>query len=264
YVQWVVDDIRTAYRRLDFADPRDPMRIVNIQLREQAEAAIKDKVATMGIDDVLSDKQPIIEELTHRLRAVAEGSREGDGTSGLGLKIVQVQIKEAVVSSKRLWENLQMPFRAEREKLARLAELEAQQQIAKQELAIRQARETAEMETERQLAQGRAAQEREGYDREQAEAARRLRVEQEAEQQAVAARTATERARKEAELELALQHLELQNRRLAQELDSLRRQAELDRAQAEQQRLQTAEAVEVKNLEHQGQLARPERDLDLL
>src|SRR5262249_44622939 len=43
YLQWVVDDIRTAYRRLDFADPRDPMRIVNIQLREQAEAAIKDK-----------------------------------------------------------------------------------------------------------------------------------------------------------------------------------------------------------------------------
>src|SRR5262249_55797387 len=225
YLQWVVEDIRPAYRRLDFADPRDPMRIVNIQLREQAEAAIKDKVATMGIDDVLSDKQPIIEELTHRLRAVAEGSREGDGTSGLGLKIVQVQIKEAVVSSKRLWENLQMPFRAEREKLARLAELEAQQQIAKQELAIRQARETAEMETERQLAQVRAAQERERYDREQAEAARRLRVEQEAEQQAVAARTATERARKEAELELALQHLELQNRRPAQELDSVRRRA---------------------------------------
>src|SRR5262245_2382420 len=84
YVQWVVDDIRTAYRKLDFSDPEDPMRIVNIQLREQAEAAIKDKVAMMPIDEILSDKQPIIEELTLRLRAVAEGTREGAATTGVG------------------------------------------------------------------------------------------------------------------------------------------------------------------------------------
>ena len=37
---------------LDFTDIEDPMRVVNVQLREQAEAAIKDKVATMGVDDV--------------------------------------------------------------------------------------------------------------------------------------------------------------------------------------------------------------------
>src|SRR5215831_9432963 len=42
YVQWIIDDLATAYRRLDFSDPIDPMRIVNVQLREQAEAVIKD------------------------------------------------------------------------------------------------------------------------------------------------------------------------------------------------------------------------------
>ncbi|MBY0231532.1 MAG: SPFH domain-containing protein, partial [Gemmataceae bacterium] len=134
YVQWVVADLKTAYRRLDFSDPSDPMAIVNVQLREQAEAAIKDKVATMPIDAILSDKQPIIEELTSRLRAVGEGSE------GLGLRIVTVQIKEAVVSSTRLWENLQKPFRADRERLARMAELEAAKQIARQELADREER----------------------------------------------------------------------------------------------------------------------------
>ena len=185
YVQWVVDDLRTAYRKLDFSDPADPMRIVNVQLREQAEAAIKDKVATMPIDAILSDKQPIIEELTHRLRSVAESSGEGAGSTGLGLKIVTVQIKEAVVSSTRLWENLQKPFRAERERLARMAELEAQQQIARQELIIRQARETAELETARRLDELRAEQEREAYDRASAEKTRRHQVEQEAEQRAL-------------------------------------------------------------------------------
>src|SRR5208282_2724708 len=120
YVQWIVDDVGTAYKKLDFSDAEDPMRVVNVQLREQAEAAIKDKVATLAINEVLADKQPIIEELTTRLRTVAEGS------GGLGLKIVTVQIKEAVVSSTRLWENLQKPFRAERERLARMAELETE------------------------------------------------------------------------------------------------------------------------------------------
>src|SRR5690606_12219601 len=100
YVQWIIQDFAVAYKKLDFTDRADPMRLVNLQLKEQAEAAIKDKVATMGVRDVLSDKQPIIEELTARLRAVAEG--EGEDDRGLGLRIVTVQIKEAVVSSSRL------------------------------------------------------------------------------------------------------------------------------------------------------------------
>jgi flotillin len=261
YVQWIIDDIRTAYRRLDFSDPSDPMRVVNVQLREQAEAAIKDKVATMPIDEVLSDKQPIIEELTSRLRPIAEGNREGD--SGLGLKIVTVQIKEAVVSSTRLWENLQKPFRAEREKQARLAEMDAQQEVARRELENRQVRETAELEHHRLMARLQAEQEREVYDRDQAERARRYQVEQQAEQQAVAERTATERVRQENDLELVLQKLELENRRLTQELEAVRQRMELDQVQAERDKQQALAEVDRENLVHHGQCERTERDLAL-
>jgi hypothetical protein len=264
YVQWVVDDLRTAYRKLDFADPTDPMRIVNVQLREQAEAAIKDKVAMMGIDDVLSDKQPIIDELTHRLRAVAEGSREGPGSNGLGLKIVTVQIKEAVVSSRRLWENLQKPFRAQREQLARLAELDAQQEIVRREQANRQARETAELETTRLLEGLRAAQQRETYDRDQAERTRRHEVEQLAEARAVAERAATEKARRSAEEEVAVLQHELEVLRGAREREALARQAELEQVRAELERLRTRFAIERDDLQHQAQSARAERDVALL
>jgi hypothetical protein len=261
YVQWIVEDVRTAYRKLDFSDPEDPMRIVSVQLREQAEAAIKDKVATMSIEDVLSDKQPIIEELTHRLRAVAEGSHDGDPSSGLGLKIVTVQIKEAVVSSTRLWENLQKPFRAEREKLARLAELETAQQIALREGANRQKRATDDLEIESQLAQLRATQERETYERDQAEKVRRHLVEQEAEQRAIAERTVTEKARREADLELALQQIELEKRKTAEELEALRREMELDRIRAERDRLRATAAAERDNLTHDAQVRREEREV---
>jgi hypothetical protein len=179
YVQWIIADFATAYQKLDFTDAEDPMRVVNVQLREQAEAAIKDKVATMGIDEVLSDKQPIIQELTARLRSVAEGDGEGDGDNGLGLRIVTVQIKEAVVSSRRVWESLQKPFRAERARIARLAELEAETTIAAREHATERERETAQLAAEAEIARLRAATEAETYDRESAEAARRIQREQE-------------------------------------------------------------------------------------
>jgi flotillin len=149
YVQWQIADFSIAYQKLDFSDLRDPLAIVNAQLREQAEAAIKDKIATMSVEEVLTDKAPIIEELTARLKAVAEGrneSKSGAG-EGLGIKIVTVQLKEAMVSSQRLWENLQAPFRHEKELAARMSLLEMQDQIRQRELDARQTAETSEAQT---------------------------------------------------------------------------------------------------------------------
>ena len=261
YVQWIVDDVHTAYRKLDFSDRADPMRIVNIQLREQAEAAIKDKVATMPIDEILSDKQPIIEELTLRLLSVAEGT--GGGASGLGLKIVTVQIKEAVVSSTRLWENLQKPFRAERERLARLAELDSQRQVAERELEIRQAQETAVLEYQRRLSQMQADRDREEYDRAQSEQQRRQEVEQKAEREVITLRTTTEKTSKEAVLELKLHDLELEKRSIADELAAVQRRIELQRSQAEQERLRAESQSVVEELTHRSWAAREERDVSL-
>jgi hypothetical protein len=264
YVQWIIDDIATAYRRLDFSDSDDPMRIVNVQLREQAEAAIKDKVATMRIDEVLADKQPIIEELTHRLRTVAEGSRDDGSATGLGLKIVTVQIKEAVVSSTRLWENLQKPFRAERERLARLAELETERQVATRELEIRRAREAAEIEVARALEKERAVQEREGYDLRQAEQVRRARVEQEAERLAVRDRIATDKARQEAELELALKLLETTRAKVQAEVDTLAEQQRVDGASSARRQAQVEQAAAIAELEARPEAAREQGRLALL
>ncbi|MBN2007492.1 MAG: hypothetical protein JXA21_29370 [Anaerolineae bacterium] len=262
YVQWIIEDINTAYRKLDFTDPEDPMGVVNVQLREQAEAAIKDKVATMSIDEVLSDKQPIIEELTLRLRVVAEGSRN-EGSSGLGLKIVTVQIKEAVVSSSRLWENLQAPFRAEREKFARLAELESRQEINARELENRETREKEELSVEGRLAKLRADQEQAQYDREQSERTRRHHVEQEAERQSITERNNTEKARNAAKLELALQAVEQEKRRIAAEVDKVQQQMKLTEVTAQMTRAEVRTELEMQELRNMAQTAQAERQLKL-
>jgi hypothetical protein len=206
YVQWIIQDFSTAYRKLDFGDAEDPMRLVNLQLKEQAEAAIKDKVATMSVHEVLSDKQPIVEELTARLREVAEG--EGGSDRGLGLRIVTVQIKEAVVSSARLWENLQKPFRAEQGRIARLAELGAEEVIIERELAASRVQETQRLETERELSDLRARNDASTFDREALEKVRRAEREQE-----------DERRLGELQNETTLHALALERERDAQELE---------------------------------------------
>ncbi len=237
YVQWIVQDFATAYRKLDFSDLQEPMRLVNLQLKEQAEAAIKDKVATMSIDDVLADKQPIIEELTTRLRSVAEGA--GGSDKGLGLRIVTVQIKEAVVSSSRLWESLQKPFRAERARVARLAEIEADESIASRELEATRARDTAQVQVDRELATTRAAAEVEAFDRTEAERIRRARAAQESARALAGEQHTT-----------TLAALELQQARHAKEAHLATLQAESDAA-LERLKTEAALLLDLARAQHQ-------------
>jgi len=259
YVQWIIDDLAVAYRRLDFSDAEDPTRIVNIQLSEQAEAAIKDKVSTMHIDEVLADKQSIIEELTHRLRTVVEGRKE-EG-SGLGLKIVTVQIKEAVVSSTSLWENLQAPFRSERDRVARLAELSNRREVTAQELEVRRRQETATITVEAELAALRAAQEASGFDRQIVERTRRHELEQAAIQREIAEENATEQARQEAATALALKEIALAQERLHHELT--RAQSELERVRAQSALDTAAEAARLELVEMRSQSAQLQGERDV-
>ncbi|WP_224365644.1 SPFH domain-containing protein [Hyalangium versicolor] len=248
YVQWIVEDFATAYKKLDFTDAEEPMRVVNVQLREQAEAAIKDKVATMSIDAVLSDKQPIIEELTARLRQVAEGS--GDSNKGLGLRIVTVQIKEAVVSSAQLWENLQKPFRAERERVARLASLGTEEAISQRELQVEQERNRSRLEADSELATLRSLKEAESFDREQAERLRRQHREEED-----ARKLAVERQQS------TLQYTELEKARLEVEAELARRKHELE---ADQRQRAALSAIAVLDAERAAANRQAGAELELL
>ena len=211
YVQWVIEDFSVAYRKLEFSDPVDPMSVVNVQLREQAEAAIKDTVATMSIDDVLSDKQPIIQELTTRLKQVAEGNSKEEG---LGLRIVTVQIKEAVVCSAQVWDSLQREFRAERFKEARLAELSHQAIVNERE--SEEAKKTAflKIKNSEEVSTKQAEAESKTFERTQAEKAKR------AELEAHLAEKLAINEQKTIEIHTGLEKLKLENKLLLSQLKS--------------------------------------------
>jgi len=245
YVQWQIADFSVAYRKLDFSDSMDPLGIVNAQLREQAEAAIKDKISTMSVEEVLTDKEPIIEELTSRLKTVSEGRNQGDGETdeGLGIKIVTVQLKEALVSSQRLWENLQAPFRYEKKKMARISFLTAQDAIHKRELETRQASETNQAETMVEIERIKQSKQTEAAEIRLAEGETRTSREHQANRQKVQIEEETTIIERESEQRLLRQEAEAGQQAVLAELQRKQEEA------IERTRLESEANVRQKNLQ---------------
>jgi chemotaxis protein histidine kinase CheA len=265
YVQWQIDDFGVAYRKLDFSDSRDPLGIVNAQLREQAEAAIKDKIATMSVEEVLTDKEPVIEELTTRLKAVAEGRKQGEETDeGLGIKIVTVQIKEAYVSSQRLWENLQAPFRNEKDKIARISHLETQDEIRKKELETHQEAETREAQTRVEIERIKESKETEAVEIRLSEAATRFTREQESARTKIALEEETTLTARESEQRLAIQAAQAEQE---QAVERTRVETEAEARQktlhVEQELKELAEEARLAEAQFQAAQQQIERDTTL-
>lgn len=262
YVQWQISDFSVAYRKLDFSDASDPLGIVNAQLREQADAAIKDKIATMSVEEVLTDKAPIIEELTRRLIGVAEGRVRGAESAelGLGITIVTVQIKEAYVSSLNLWENLQAPYRHEQERIAKISYLDMQEEIRTKQLETRQITETSEAETEVQIERVREEKRTEALQLRLNEDEKRKQREQES--NAIQIQREQEmkltQARLEAETQAALDAMEHEQQ--IQMLEAERALVE-QKAQIEQQRLTHEAALQRAHFEHEQLIQQQENTL---
>jgi len=262
YVQWQIDDFAVAYRKLDFSDARDPLGIVNAQLREQAEAAIKDKIATMSVEEVLTDKEPVIEELTTRLKAVAEGRKQGDQDTdeGLGIKIVTVQIKEAYVSSQRLWENLQAPFRHEKDKVARISRLQTQDEIRKSELETRREAETREAETRVEIERIKQSKETEAVEIKLTEESTRFTREQETARQKVTLEEETTLTKRQSEQRLAIQAAQAEQEQAIErtrlETEAAARQKALEVEQSLQELTEQARLAEAQFQATQQQLQR--------
>lgn len=266
YVQWQIADFSIAYKKLDFTNTKDPLGIVNAQLREQAEAAIKDKVATMSVEEVLTDKAPVISELTSRLRNVAEGQE------GLGIKIITVQIREAVVSSSSLWNDLQSPFRNEQKKKARISQLEMENEIHTKELETRKLKENREADTNLEIEQKKQQKLTEVIDLKLKEELKRFEEEQKSKQTKQSLEEETIIRKKETddriitkEKEILLrQSLEEMKRNDAQIAEETKIQLEADKRrlaqESEQKLFEMSELEKQQKSEHEVYLQRLDRE----
>ena len=141
-----------------------------------------------------------------------------------------MQIKEAVVSSAKVWEMLQRPFRAEQAKQARLAELEQEALVEAREAEAEKVTASLKISTQAEINRHQAEADAAAFDVQQSETLRRNRLEAEALQESLA----FEKARQAADDELQLLRLE-------QELNLARRRFSANHEQA-QQKLELAAA----------------------
>ncbi|MBF0225316.1 MAG: hypothetical protein HQK76_07660 [Desulfobacterales bacterium] len=281
YVQWQIDDFSIACRKLDLSDKNDPLGIVNAQLGEQAEAAIKDKIATMSVEEVLTDKAPIIEELTTRLKTVSEGRNKGGNISdeGLGIKIVTVQIREAIVSSEKLWKDLQTPFRHQQEKIAKMSYLGMKSEIEQKELEIRKITEQNQAETRVVLEKIKQTKETEALELKLSEETIRFTKEQESIQKKVKLeeqslmskneseqRLKTQKAKIEQELSLEQEKREKDSRtqkktmEIEEILHAIAEEVRLSEKKLEAERKRLSQEMELKKLESQYNLMIQEQE----
>ena len=160
-----------------------------------------------------------------------------------------MQIKEALVSSQRLWQDLQAPFRYEQEKTARISYLASQDEIRQKELETRQVTETSEAETMVAIERIKQGKQTEALDLRLAEEATRFTREQESARQKIQLEEQTTLIKRESD-----QRLEIQAARAEQErtLEALRRSqaAAIERtrldaeASARQKALQVEQALQ--------------------
>ena len=138
---------------------------------------------------------------------MAEGRSQSDQAidDGLGIKIVTVQIKEALVSSQRLWQDLQAPFRYEQEKTARISYLASQDEIRQKELETRQVTETSEAETMVAIERIKQSKQTEALDLRLAEEATRFTREQESARQKIQLEEQTTLIKRESDQRLEIQ-----------------------------------------------------------
>ena len=148
-----------------------------------------------------------------------------------------------------MWENLQAPFRYEKEKAARISFLAEQDEINKKELETRQASETRQAETTVDIERIKQSKQTEGVEIRLAEEAQRFTREQESARQKIQLEEETTRLTRESEQRLALQAAEAEQEAKLAALQRTQREtienARLDaEARARQKALQVEQALQ--------------------
>ena len=124
---WKISDPEKTSQNFDFTDVNQAVHTIAVNLKDVVESAIRHQVAKMTIEDVLRKRGSIILQLKQELAYIA---------AQWGLTIETIEIKNVRIMSAQLFANMQARFRDE----------------------VRLTSETSGLETEREIAERRAAQ----------------------------------------------------------------------------------------------------------
>lgn len=259
----IVDPLQ-AYRMLNFSFTERASEKLEEILGEMFVGATRRLVANLTVEEALTQrKDALAAELMREIAPVVSGhARVDDETDGgWGVVIDTIEIQDVRILSEKVFTNMQSEFRADLERRAREAKLEAAKSVALREAAnqhaIAEARITSDVETRELKARGesRAAEievaeqtkreevasqlAREQIERKRAERAARIEAEADVETRTAELIELRQRnARLQHEMKLALELLSAQNARETKlvEVEAERSEGEMHNALLEARR----------------------------
>lgn len=213
---WNIARPKQAVEAMDFTDPDAAIANISTHLREVVEAAVRNELANLTLEDALRERGKIIERMKNELADVAQR---------WGLDITTVEIKTVTIMSQELFENMQSPFRNTIRLQSERSTLETDEQIAKENSTVKEQQARREMEFKAAEAKRQTT-------------LRKTAIEQEAELERLRAekKTETELACLDAALELKTATLARQRQIADAEKDLVAIDRELDHERFVQQR----------------------------
>lgn len=129
FAVWKVGDPEKASARFDFTDRDTALDVIDGNIKNVVESAIRHQVANMTMEEVLRKRGTIILRLKEELAYIAEQ---------WGLIIETVEIKNVQILSKQLFTQMQARFRDATRLESEMSGLETERQIAAHRLAQRE------------------------------------------------------------------------------------------------------------------------------
>ena len=138
---WKIVQPEKTYLNFDFDLQEEALEKINEYLKEVVTSAIRHKVATMSIEEVLRKRGTIILQLKQELAYISEQ---------WGLEIETIEIKNVLIMSEQLFSNMQATHRDTVRLESEISSLRVEQEIAERRLEQREKIALREQEFERQ------------------------------------------------------------------------------------------------------------------
>jgi regulator of protease activity HflC (stomatin/prohibitin superfamily) len=254
-----------AYRMLNFTFGERAGEKLGNTLRDMFIGAARRLIANQTLDQCLMNRKEVIASfLMQEISPVVSGSgRVEDSTDqGWGVLIDTIEIQDVKIMSRQVFEHLQAPYRAEIAMKAEMAELERQRQVAERRAATERQTAEATIQTQRETRILKARAEAEAAEKEAAEALRG--------EQAKARVQADELERKEA---LARKRLAVEEGIAVRQAESkaavdaknglLKQEMDLSHLKAQEQKRVAAAQIEMAALSAEAKLAEKSHEAEL-
>ncbi|HMU38421.1 MAG TPA: hypothetical protein PKE31_05370 [Pseudomonadota bacterium] len=254
-----------AYRMLNFTYAERASEKLGQTLRDMFIGAARRLIANLSLNECLEHrKEAIASFLMREISPVVSGSGRPEDTTdqGWGVVLDTIEIQDVKILSDVVFKHLQAPYRAEIAMRAEQAELDRQRQVAETRAAAERQTQEAAIASQRETRISKAKAEAEAAEREAHEAMRAEQAKAKSAAEELLRKESLARKRIEVEEGIALRQAESKGS-LEQKNQHIRQEAELAQLKLQEQKKMATAQADMATLATEAELAEKAHKLEL-